>query len=569
MFFCDGCLESHATKPGRREHVVLPYPRVEIQACTTEGHPSTDGQTALVHHRRSLSATSTGQGTSIDPPAALQVLPDPTLPDEVATDVDIAAAVDEENDRRIQMAYTDLAQPVAPPTTLVPPQPWRFGTALTITYVTWNMAQSAPPSDDSLRSIVRPTAHVIAFGTQENGPYVGSNTAHLAWQERIMRDLNADAGGGKPTWGYRLVDALSMYATHLVVVVRDDVAKYVDDVHSASEKTGLAGVMGNKGGIGVALSFISTGGMHLAASQKPKEKKDKKKKGHTRQGSVSESMPNSVPPGSPTPGSPTNRRSSNTAPEGETEQIEVHGRDLDEELDDGSPTIRFSMLFICAHLAPHQDNVTKRNQDYHDIIGNLKVGSKGPFPDRARRCMSGAVTRDCTEEFDVCVFGGDLNYRINGSKKATEKLALSSHRAVLINNDQLTIELKRGNVFHQFREQQVKFPPTYKFSKDKKTGLYTDEYDNSAKQRMAAYCDRVLYKAHLENRLPIEPVHYRSVDEIKTSDHHPVVGIFSVATPSLLSLSAKAAAIVNRDDGEDEDEDENAQKGCCCCCVVS
>jgi hypothetical protein len=231
-------------------------------------------------------------------------------------------------------------------------------------------------------------------------------------------------------------------------------------------------------------------------------------------------------------------------------------------------TPSISMLFVCAHLAAHQENVSKRNEDYTDIVENLKVGSRGPFAGDARRSYSGAAQRDATEEYDVVLFGGDLNYRINGTKSSIERI-IGDHRhlrAVLVANDQLTIEKAKGNVFHHFDEGALKFRPTYKYAKDKATGLYTDEYDNGQKQRMAAFCDRVLYKKHLEYRWPVRLLHYSDIKDVRTSDHRPVAAVLSVATPPANRRQQRAGAFLYEEGEEDQDN-----KGCCskCCCVVS
>ena len=95
-----------------------------------------------------------------------------------------------------------------------------------------------------------------------------------------------------------------------------------------------------------------------------------------------------------------------------------------------------------------------------------------------------------SRQFDIAFFGGDLNYRINGSKKGIEYI-IKNHKAlrsVLVNNDQLSKEMQRGLVFHGFKEGTLRFRPTYKFHMQ--DDMATEDYDlNQKKARMPAYCD--------------------------------------------------------------------------------
>ena len=92
----------------------------------------------------------------------------------------------------------------------------------------------------------------------------------------------------------------------------------------------------------------------------------------------------------------------------------------------------------------------------------LSVGSKGPYAKYARKSAASCTDRDATEEYDICFFGGDLNYRIIGTKGGIESI-IDHHvglRAVLAANDQLTIEKQRGRIFHHFSEGPLMFRPT-------------------------------------------------------------------------------------------------------------
>ncbi len=58
----------------------------------------------------------------------------------------------------------------------------------------------------------------------------------------------------------------------------------------------------------------------------------------------------------------------------------------------------------------------------------------------------------------------------------------------LVDSDQLTIQKNECNVFFDFNEAPLRFPPTYKYN------MYEDKYDTSEKCRVPAWTDRVLWR---------------------------------------------------------------------------
>lgn len=148
-----------------------------------------------------------------------------------------------------------------------------------------------------------------------------------------------------------------------------------------------------------------------------------------------------------------------------------------------------SLLFVSCHLAAHQRRIQQRNGDFERIATNLPLraplqrASVPREPDDARR--EGAVI----DLFDRVVFLGDMNYRINGTRAMIDSLISSRMHEVLLFNDQLRIEMKRGRVFQGFEEGPLHFAPTYKFDAN------SDAYDSSKKRRIPAWTDRILFKA--------------------------------------------------------------------------
>lgn len=74
-------------------------------------------------------------------------------------------------------------------------------------------------------------------------------------------------------------------------------------------------------------------------------------------------------------------------------------------------------------------------------------------------------------------------------------------------------------LFSLFQEGKIRFKPTYKYD------VRSQEYDTSKKQRVPAYCDRILWKRNLS----IIQINYTSIDQIDFTDHRPVVGYFQLS----------------------------------------
>lgn len=91
--------------------------------------------------------------------------------------------------------------------------------------------------------------------------------------------------------------------------------------------------------------------------------------------------------------------------------------------------------------------------------------------------------------------------------------------------DQLRKQQKEGNVFKNFIEGDIYFPPTYKYD------LFSDDYDTSEKCRAPAWTDRVLWKRRQQapetEANPGRLVHYGRA-ELKQSDHRPVIAVIDI-----------------------------------------
>ena len=187
--------------------------------------------------------------------------------------------------------------------------------------------------------------------------------------------------------------------------------------------------------------------------------------------------------------------------------------------------------------------------------------------------------------YDRTFFMGDLNYRLGGggverplsaasvapeeahsgggglglskswSRKHVDALVAYGDARALIVGDQLLAERAAGRVAQGFVEGPILFAPTYKLDPE------TDNYDTGAKRRVPAWTDRILWRtcedaeAEAESgagagagegpvvrgRVPapdggpgtvatlgVKLLAYRSVPQLRSSDHRPVIAEFEV-----------------------------------------
>ncbi|CDF39945.1 unnamed protein product [Chondrus crispus] len=163
-------------------------------------------------------------------------------------------------------------------------------------------------------------------------------------------------------------------------------------------------------------------------------------------------------------------------------------------------------LVINSHLAAHAREVNRRNEDFASITGGLWNLRDNPEVD----ILAGAVHH--------LIWMGDLNYRIDLERDKVLELIEKEDWESLHQADQLRKEMEAGRAFQGFHEGATDFRPTYRYLRGSR------EY-SAVKLRVPSYCDRILYRSLGGCRLKLQE--YRPADEIQTSDHSPVYGIFS------------------------------------------
>ncbi|XP_061365635.1 type IV inositol polyphosphate 5-phosphatase 6-like [Gastrolobium bilobum] len=117
---------------------------------------------------------------------------------------------------------------------------------------------------------------------------------------------------------------------------------------------------------------------------------------------------------------------------------------------------------------------------------------------------------------------GDLNYRLYSEDNFARNLIRKQDWKALQEFDQLQKELEEGGVFEGWKEGNIEFAPTYKYSSSI-SNIYYGGFPSRSweKQRTPAWCDRILWYGK-----GVEQQHYLR-SESKFSDHRPVSALFS------------------------------------------
>ncbi|KAM4574408.1 phosphatidylinositol 3,4,5-trisphosphate 5-phosphatase 1 isoform 1-T1 [Fundulus diaphanus] len=181
-----------------------------------------------------------------------------------------------------------------------------------------------------------------------------------------------------------------------------------------------------------------------------------------------------------------------------------------------------SFGFVNSHLTSGSEKKIRRNQNYVNILRFLNLGDKklNPF--------------DITHRFTHLLWLGDLNYRVELPSSEAENIVTKIKQQQyqeLLSKDQLSIEKNEGKVFLHFEEEEITFPPTYRFERDtREKYAYTKAKATGTKYNLPSWCDRVLRKSYPLVHVVCQA--YGCTNDIMTSDHSPVFASFEVGVAS-------------------------------------
>ncbi|XP_010461239.1 PREDICTED: type I inositol polyphosphate 5-phosphatase 1-like isoform X3 [Camelina sativa] len=166
--------------------------------------------------------------------------------------------------------------------------------------------------------------------------------------------------------------------------------------------------------------------------------------------------------------------------------------------------------FLCSHLSSGEKDTDeeKRNEDVREIHRRTQFLSHSLNENELPRSI---------HDHERIIWLGDLNYRINLSYEEIHELIARKEWQRLVEYDQLSREMTKGNVFEGWSEGTLDFAPTYKYEIDSEN--YIGDDPESGKRR-PAWCDRIIW-----NGKGMKLFNYRR-NEIKLSDHRPVTATF-------------------------------------------
>lgn len=215
----------------------------------------------------------------------------------------------------------------------------------------------------------------------------------------------------------------------------------------------------------------------------------------------------------------------------------------------GNGNTSTELTFVATHLAAHEEELRRRNQDWKNIVRGLVFSST--TSNHSTALPQGSEDRPLLSisPQDASIYkptshlfvGGDLNYRTSIISPAPSdhieifpqpdnSISSPNHYSSLFENDQLNQERLAGRTCHGLIEAPVSFPPTYKYRSEGPFMTSDDELNRWpwAKHRWPSWTDRILYldmPPWVQNEHPEAKIisnKYSALPLLPTSDHRAV-----------------------------------------------
>uniref|UniRef100_A0A3B4Y7B8 phosphatidylinositol-3,4,5-trisphosphate 5-phosphatase n=1 Tax=Seriola lalandi dorsalis TaxID=1841481 RepID=A0A3B4Y7B8_SERLL len=178
-----------------------------------------------------------------------------------------------------------------------------------------------------------------------------------------------------------------------------------------------------------------------------------------------------------------------------------------------------SFGFVNCHLTSGNEKIARRNQNYLDILRLLSLGDKQ------------LSSFDISLRFTHLFWLGDLNYRLDMDIQEILNYINRKEFEPLLKVDQLNLEREKNKVFLRFAEEEISFPPTYRYERGSRdTYVWQKQKATGMRTNVPSWCDRVLWKSYPETHIVCNS--YGCTDDIVTSDHSPVFATFEVGVTS-------------------------------------
>ncbi|XP_078403710.1 phosphatidylinositol 3,4,5-trisphosphate 5-phosphatase 2A-like isoform X1 [Cetorhinus maximus] len=178
-----------------------------------------------------------------------------------------------------------------------------------------------------------------------------------------------------------------------------------------------------------------------------------------------------------------------------------------------------SLGFVNCHLTSGSEKVLRRNQNYLDILRLLSLGDKQ------------LSSFDIALRFTHIFWFGDLNYRLDMDIQDILNYISKKEFEPLLSVDQLNLEQEKRKVFLKFYEEEITFPPTYRYERNARDVYSWQKHKTTGVRiNVPSWCDRVLWKSYPETYN--QCTSYGCTDDIMTSDHSPIFSTFEIGVTS-------------------------------------
>ncbi|XP_067322531.1 phosphatidylinositol 3,4,5-trisphosphate 5-phosphatase 2 isoform X2 [Anolis sagrei] len=178
-----------------------------------------------------------------------------------------------------------------------------------------------------------------------------------------------------------------------------------------------------------------------------------------------------------------------------------------------------SFGFVNCHLTSGNEKTARRNQNYLDILRLLSLGDKQ------------LSSFDISLRFTHLFWFGDLNYRLDMDIQEILNYINRKEFEPLLKVDQLNLEKEKHKIFLRFNEEEITFPPTYRYERGSRdTYVWHKQKPTGVRTNVPSWCDRILWKSYPETH--INSNSYGCTDDIVSSDHSPVFAAFEVGVTS-------------------------------------
>ncbi|KAI7790031.1 phosphatidylinositol 3 [Triplophysa rosa] len=157
--------------------------------------------------------------------------------------------------------------------------------------------------------------------------------------------------------------------------------------------------------------------------------------------------------------------------------------------------------------------------NYLDILRQLSLGDKQ------------LNSFDISLRFTHLFWFGDLNYRLDMDIQEILNYINRKEFEPLLKVDQLNLEREKNKVFLRFAEEEITYPPTYRYERGSRdTYVWQKQKATGMRTNVPSWCDRILWKSYPETHIVCNS--YGCTDDIVSSDHSPVFGTFEVGVTS-------------------------------------